>query len=112
MGMGQTVPEPKYTAHTQRMSRRPLSVLYCPTRRKAIAYPLIWSNGTGWLGLRNADTSPDGSQHRRTDYAANGGDYYTDAGANVQPSGAAWAAPSSPTGGPNSTSEVENPPGQ
>ena len=113
MGQGQTIPQPKYAAHTQRMSV-PLSMLHCPTRRRAIAYPLIYSNGTGGIGLRNANTSPGGSLTLgHTDYAGNGGDYYTDAGCSMcNPHSPAWSTPSNPTGGPTSTSEVENPPGQ
>ena len=49
----------------------PLPMLYCPTRRKPIAYP--WAQG--WHPA-NVPTTP--TIVGRSDYAANGGDTYTD----------------------------------
>ena len=61
----------KYAAHLQRMSI-PLSILFCPTRRTAVAYP--WNQ---WEQRRQGA----GGQRRhadelgRTDYAIHGGIY-------------------------------------
>ncbi|MBU4271657.1 MAG: DUF1559 domain-containing protein [Planctomycetes bacterium] len=103
MGLGAWNSSAKKAAHTQRMSV-PLGILHCPTRRRAIAYPFVLSNGTGGLGYFNADVP---LVVARTDYAANGGDSYTDPG---WPISALWQPNSA--SGPNSTVQVENPPGQ
>ena len=100
LGMGLTGTA-KNAAHAQRTSV-PLSVLYCPTRRSALAYP--WKSGS-W-GLANA-TMP--TVVGRSDYAANGGDYYTDPSTG----GPAWGASyENIYGGPINADQVENPKGQ
>ncbi len=98
--MGAGLPQAqKYAAHTQRMSV-PLSVLYCPTRRRAIAYP--------WAVLRSPVNADLPTTVGRNDYAANGGDYWTH---SDHPTRALWRILTSGSG-PISTAEVENPPGQ
>jgi prepilin-type N-terminal cleavage/methylation domain-containing protein/prepilin-type processing-associated H-X9-DG protein len=101
MGLGQPTVK-KYAAHLQRMSV-PLSLLNCPTRRKAIAYP--WTGGAGGVAVINAGTV---RMSCRTDYAGNGGLSYTSPGST----GPLWSS-SSPNAdaGPIATTEVENPPG-
>jgi prepilin-type N-terminal cleavage/methylation domain-containing protein len=88
----------KKDIHRDRMAG-PLSTFYCPSRRAAVAYPY-----TDW--------DPANSSHPGTvghsDYAGNGGDYYTDPDS---PTGAGWASIYT-CGGPISPTEVENPPGQ
>jgi type II secretory pathway pseudopilin PulG len=91
----------KNAAHLQRMSV-PLSVLYCPTRRAAIAYP--WNVAGGWAGA-GAPVVNAGMPTvvGRSDYAANGGDVYTES---------AWSpANAGPAAGPTALTDVENPPG-
>ncbi len=71
MGAGHLWNDPaKLAANLERLSVA-LPVLYCPTRRKAIAYP--WSQG--WHPA-NVPTVP--TVVTRSDYAGNGGDTYTD----------------------------------
>jgi prepilin-type N-terminal cleavage/methylation domain-containing protein len=88
----------RLTAHTQRMSI-PLGVFYCPTRRPAIVYPRTDANF--------ANALPGQPPAGHSDYASNGGDCYTDPDSPVL---AAWTQIYY-AGGPNNTSEVENPPG-
>jgi prepilin-type processing-associated H-X9-DG protein len=86
----------KMAANEQRLST-PVGTLYCPTRRRAVAY--AW---TGALGAKiiNANTP---TLAGRSDYAANGGDNYT-CPSVPQPS---W-----PTSyGPATVTDVENPDG-
>ena len=71
MGAGLAQPQ-KYAAHLQRMAI-PLSVLYCPSRRKAVAYPWNQSSGAGGATVANAGMP---TVVGRTDYACNGGDFY------------------------------------
>jgi prepilin-type N-terminal cleavage/methylation domain-containing protein/prepilin-type processing-associated H-X9-DG protein len=103
LGAGLAAPE-KRAAHALRMSV-PLSVINCPTRRNAIAYP--WSSGWNWWTPGNYNIL---AVTTRSDYAANGGDAYT---SPSYPVTAAWSQ-----GGPNNESgpaditAVENPPGQ
>jgi prepilin-type N-terminal cleavage/methylation domain-containing protein len=60
----------KYAANMQRVST-PLWVLYCPTRRKVLAYP--WGPGlAGGQSIVNAGGEP--TAVGRSDYTANGGD--------------------------------------
>jgi prepilin-type N-terminal cleavage/methylation domain-containing protein/prepilin-type processing-associated H-X9-DG protein len=88
----------KRDAHMQRMSN-PLTTLYCPSRRPAVAYPY-----TDWIPANASQPGTVG----RNDYAANGGDTYTDPD---NPTPAKWSSIYT-CGGPNNTTEVENPPGQ
>ena len=92
---------PKYEAHLQRMAI-PLSVLYCPSRRKVIAYPWNQSSGAGGATVVNAGMP---TVVGRTDYACNGGDFYVIAG------NPAWQYIVNAEGGPVSTAQIENPPG-
>ena len=105
--MGARLSQPqKYTAHLQRLTT-PLGILHCPTRRKAIAYP--WSVGWGTYQVINA-AQVSTSSVGRSDYAANGGDFYTSPRNPVEP---LWqSGPPNPAAGPNSVAQVENPPGQ
>jgi prepilin-type N-terminal cleavage/methylation domain-containing protein/prepilin-type processing-associated H-X9-DG protein len=106
MGLGRPTAQ-KYAAHLQRMSI-PLSLLNCPTRRKAMAYP--WTGGAGGYAVINAGKV---SMSCRTDYAGNGGyNYESPSTLNPDGSGPKWTC-SGPNNdaGPISTTEVENPPG-
>jgi len=104
MGAGMTsgIGGPKYAAHMQRMSV-PLAVMYCPTRRQAVAYP--WACGHG---VANAATPTVAG---RSDYAGNGGSVYTSPQFPYSP---LWASymPDNMESGPASIAEVENPPWQ
>jgi prepilin-type N-terminal cleavage/methylation domain-containing protein/prepilin-type processing-associated H-X9-DG protein len=73
MGMGLAV-TPKNTANLQRMSI-PIGSFYCPSRREPIVYPLTPS-GLAGATIINAGSRP--AKVARSDYAANGGDVYTD----------------------------------
>jgi prepilin-type N-terminal cleavage/methylation domain-containing protein/prepilin-type processing-associated H-X9-DG protein len=66
---------PKNAANLQRMSV-PLGALYCPSRRPAIVYPLT-SSGLAGAPIINAGRPLTVG---RSDYAANGGDTYTEPG--------------------------------
>ncbi len=91
----------KKLAHMQRLST-PLSVLYCPTRRRVAAYP--------WLGSYQVVNAGPPTTVGRSDYAGNGGDYFITTGGPIEP---LWnTAPPNWGAGPVSTTEVENPPGQ
>ena len=69
LGIGPAWNSPaKKHLNMQRMSN-PLSILYYPSRRPAIAYPWMWGGGQ-----INSDPA---SVVGRADYAANGGDSYT-----------------------------------
>ena len=71
LGAGHPWNDPnKLAANLQRLSL-PLPMLYCPTRRKVIAYP--WAQG--WHPA-NVPTTP--TVVGRSDYGGNGGDTYTD----------------------------------
>jgi type II secretory pathway pseudopilin PulG len=86
MGAGRAWNDPiKMAANLQRMSVV-LPTLYCPTRRKAIAYP--WTCGVGGAPVINAGTP---TVVGRSDYAVNGGDAYTDPGTD-------WNNPWTPYG--------------
>jgi prepilin-type N-terminal cleavage/methylation domain-containing protein/prepilin-type processing-associated H-X9-DG protein len=99
---GGSIGSPKYLAHLQRMSV-PLATTYCPTRRRAIAYPWNQSSGAGGAPVVNAGMP---TMVGRTDYATNAGDVYINAG--YPP---AWSYIVGTEGGPVSITEVENPPG-
>ena len=92
MGAGQPAAL-KDVANYQRYAI-PLSVFYCPTRRRVAAYP--------WLPAGNQHPVINCSPHQpvvvgRSDYAINGGDTYTAPGimGNSRP-GAFWPSPSDP----------------
>jgi prepilin-type N-terminal cleavage/methylation domain-containing protein len=90
----------KNDAHGRR-SAVPLGILYCPTRRPAIAYPR-----TTYHGTPNTTAAPTAT---KTDYAANGGDYHT----NPVTGGPAWQSVGGMGwAGPANIAEVENPRGQ
>jgi prepilin-type N-terminal cleavage/methylation domain-containing protein len=107
MGMGLTGTA-KNDAHGQR-STVALAALNCPTRRPLATYPYITGNGTA-----NATTT---AIMAHSDYAANGGDRYTDP-ANPSPDVAnrnmpAWPSYiNAPWAGPTGPIQVENPVGQ
>jgi prepilin-type N-terminal cleavage/methylation domain-containing protein len=91
----------KYAAHLQRVAI-PISAIYCPTRRRAIAYPWMM----GWQ-LVNAGKPPI---TMRNDYAANCGDGYISPGTADLPSNAPHWQTASPNteAGPASVAEVED----
>ena len=97
----------KYAAHLQRMST-PLGILYCPSRRKAMAYP--WATGGSYPagGQTNCGATP--TVVGRNDYACNVGTNYTFEGyypTNTHPlSDPGWYA-----SGPPSIAVFDNPPG-
>jgi prepilin-type N-terminal cleavage/methylation domain-containing protein/prepilin-type processing-associated H-X9-DG protein len=62
----------KMAAHLQRVST-PLTGLYCPTRRRPLAYP--WTTGANGGPILNAGLP---IAVGRSDYAVNGGDVYSD----------------------------------
>ena len=80
----------KMAASTQRIST-PLPMLYCPSRRRAIAYPFT---GAVMAKIYNANTP---SVVGRSDYAANSGDNWT------EPEIGGWPA----SYGPNTVTDVE-----
>ncbi len=100
-GTGNTPGSPKDVAHLQRLSTA-LGVLYCPTRRRAVAYP--WPSPVVMVNAGNPTAVG------RSDYAANGGDSSTEADWPTTP---LWqSAPPNTGAGPINTAEIENPPGQ
>jgi len=105
-GPGDDMNSQKSLANRQRLYVA-LGVLYCPSRRSAIA--IFWNTSSGaWgEGLRNAGLPalPVG----RNDYAANGGDYYTTTG---YPDGPAWTPAVNNDGGPLNFAQVETATGQ
>ncbi len=71
-----TSTSPTKTAAASTMISTPLSVMHCPTRRRAMAYPTqTWS--PHYQSPNYADVTP---KLARSDYAANGGDVETDPG--------------------------------
>ena len=101
MGLNTSTTPTKNAAHLQQ-TVVPLNVLYCPTRRPAIAYP--WRSD-GW-GFANADMPTVAA---REDYASNGGDTYTDPSTG----GPAWGTSyENDAGGPIAVTQIESPPGQ
>ena len=74
-------------ANAQRLST-PLSVLYCPSRRAPLAYPV----GAGWGVTSHLINSGDVKLLGRTDYAVNNGDFWPLWGPG--PSGTLATAPS------------------
>jgi len=115
MGAGLPSPEgtpgtPKGNAHLQRLAV-PLSVLYCPTRRRALAYPwwptAAWDPSISPYGVVNAGLP---TVVGRSDYASNGGDEITYSSMLTPP---LWrTAPPHPGAGPAGIAEIEAPPGQ
>jgi prepilin-type N-terminal cleavage/methylation domain-containing protein/prepilin-type processing-associated H-X9-DG protein len=87
----------KLTLNMQRMAT-PLEQFYCPSRRAAKAYP--YSSDSG--GCTNMSPKPP-TIVGRSDYAANGGDYMTDATTS-----GVWSSP----GGPGAITDVDIAPGQ
>ncbi len=94
----------KNAANYQRMCI-PLGILYCPTRRRPLAYP--WTGGAGGAAIINAGQMVAVG---RSDYASNGGDCIVVASPppNYLPY---WPYYVNADGGPTSMTEVENPPG-
>jgi prepilin-type N-terminal cleavage/methylation domain-containing protein len=103
MGAGVRVPQ-KYTQHDRRAAT-PLSILYCPTRRKPVAYPLSSSGlGGNYMFVNGGRPAAVG----RSDYAANGGDFYVISGNPTW----ACAAGGNYDAGPSDATYIDNPPGQ
>ena len=86
---------PTKTAAASQMISTPLSVMNCPSRRRSITYPAQTSM-PHFQAPNYADTTP---QIARADYAANGGDVYTDPSTH----GSTWNS-----GGPNSLAEGQS----
>jgi prepilin-type N-terminal cleavage/methylation domain-containing protein/prepilin-type processing-associated H-X9-DG protein len=100
-GVGEWNSAAKMAANLQRLGT-PLATLYCPTRRRPLAYP--WGILSGNIVNAGRPTLVG-----RTDYAANAGDWYTSPGI-PQPT---WQAIGyGGEGGPTSVPVVESPPGQ
>jgi len=91
----------KKLLHLQRLAT-PLSILHCPTRRRAITYP--WTVPYEYLNAGKPTTVA------RSDYAANGGDVYTCP--NSPWPLPYWQSGYNTAAGPITPSEVENPPWQ
>jgi prepilin-type N-terminal cleavage/methylation domain-containing protein/prepilin-type processing-associated H-X9-DG protein len=110
----------KEAANMERLCT-PLSVLYCPTRRATLVYPWNRASGNACAGQPIVNAGMP-TAVGRSDYAINGGDFYTNPGDPGQPiagySGATslpqWTSyiGGYPGGGPLSIPTVENPPGQ
>jgi prepilin-type N-terminal cleavage/methylation domain-containing protein len=97
----------KNVANFQRQSIA-LSVWYCPTRRKALAYP--YAANVWYHGYYNCSPSVPVSM-ARNDYAINGGDVYTTPGlVGTTKPGAKWAAGDNWYGGPASLADGGVPP--
>ncbi|MBU4400416.1 MAG: DUF1559 domain-containing protein, partial [Planctomycetes bacterium] len=95
LGAGAWNSPAKMLANTQRLST-PIGILYCPTRRRPVAYP--WT-GAWSAKITNANTPTVAG---RSDYAANGGDTVTGAGMP-----GTWPS----VYGPSTPTEVEDPDG-
>jgi prepilin-type N-terminal cleavage/methylation domain-containing protein len=109
MGMGLPFSAPeKHKANYSRLST-PVEMFYCPSRRKALAYPWnLWpGNAGGQMPVTNANPGMRPTAVGRSDYAINGGDLYTSPSYKFT-----WQPLGNSDGGPASTTEVENPPGQ
>ena len=102
IGLSSSTTPTKNAVQLQRITV-PLTVLYCPTRRQAIAYP--WKTD-GWGNVNTDMPTVVG----REDYAANGGDPFTAPDSGGGPS---WGSSFENTGGgPLQTTQVDNPSGQ
>ncbi len=107
--MGAGLPTAQKNAQHLLRLTTPLSVMSCPTRRAALAYP--WDQSAAAGGPRGVVNAGTPSVANRSDYASSGGSRYTSANAPVNPP--AWnSAPPNSGAGPASLTEVENPPGQ
>ena len=101
----------KATMNNRRIAT-PLSLLYCPTRRNALTYPM---SSTGLGGNYMFVNGGRPAVVARSDYAANSGDvyfiWYPLSGSFPPPS---WpcAAGNNYDAGPSDPTSVENPPGQ
>jgi prepilin-type N-terminal cleavage/methylation domain-containing protein len=69
MGLGKPDGDAGAKADAAKMTQTPVSLMNCPTRRRAIAYPLTYGGGHN---ASNANSVPTVA---RNDYAANAGDY-------------------------------------
>ena len=100
----------KMQPNLQRLAT-PLSVYTCPSRRAAAVWPWEQATGEKIAQVVNAGTPILAA---RSDYAANGGDYYTDIGSAVAyaPTPVWSSAPPNTEAGPANVTGVENPPGQ
>lgn len=92
----------KAAANDQR-SATPLSFLYCPTRRKATAYPMSSSGLGGNYFFVNGTRPPAVG---RNDYAANAGSYYVISSVNGVPPGWPSTAGNNFDAGPTAASYV------
>jgi prepilin-type N-terminal cleavage/methylation domain-containing protein/prepilin-type processing-associated H-X9-DG protein len=100
LGLGDSLALAKREANAQRAAVA-LSAFYCPTRRPPIVYPYIdWEQANAEYDLMH--------NVGHSDYAGNGGDYYTDPDS---PTGAAWSSIYT-CGGPKTPAEVEDSSGE
>jgi prepilin-type N-terminal cleavage/methylation domain-containing protein/prepilin-type processing-associated H-X9-DG protein len=97
MGMGNWNDPARKAANLQRLAT-PVSSFYCPSRRSPLPYPI-------YEQMLNVPSLASGAVGARSDYVANGGDYYTAPGNHT--GGTPWGEY-----GPANTTDVENPPGQ
>jgi prepilin-type N-terminal cleavage/methylation domain-containing protein/prepilin-type processing-associated H-X9-DG protein len=101
--LGAGLPTAQKNAANYRRMSTPLGILYCPTRRRPLAYP--WTGGAGGAPIINAGQMVAVG---RSDYASNGGDIYIISSVGGGPF---WSSYVNADGGPTSMTEVENPPG-
>jgi prepilin-type N-terminal cleavage/methylation domain-containing protein len=100
LGLNSSTTPTKEEANSQRLVTA-LTAFYCPTRRQAIPYPTF-------APVVNAASLPPATG--RSDYVANGGDYYTDPGNPIPPTWSSYAG--NTAAGPTDVTQVESTPGQ
>jgi prepilin-type N-terminal cleavage/methylation domain-containing protein len=84
LGLGKADGDAGAKADATKMTMTPLAVMNCPTRRRAVVYPLTYGGG------HNAQNANNTTHVARNDYAANAGDYQCgepNAGENGYPAG-------------------------
>ncbi|NLF06567.1 MAG: DUF1559 domain-containing protein [Pirellulaceae bacterium] len=86
----------------------PLQTLNCPSRRPAIVYPWNSSMSGGSVVFKPVNVTSTPGLISRSDYAGNGGTYFTTCGRPYAPK---WRSAGNNDSGPASFTEVENPPG-
>ena len=89
MGIG--MPEAKKNEQNELRMGVPLTVLHCPSRRPAIVYPWNSSMSGGSNIFKPVNVTETPQYTSRTDYAGNGGTYFTTCG---RPSSPLWQSAS------------------
>jgi prepilin-type N-terminal cleavage/methylation domain-containing protein len=69
LGLGKADSDASAMADAAQMTATPIAMMNCPTRRRAVAYPLTYGGG---YNAKNANSVP---KVARNDYAINAGDY-------------------------------------